>query len=160
MAKLAFVILLIVTGAAYADGGCPPGQVPQQGNGWRSCVPAGNSSSGQGSDTPGVNVAARWVALAVDAQKGAMGESSESLTRDQAEGTALSSCVGKGGSQCKVVISAKNGCISMATSSTVYGTGSGLSPEAAKGDAMEVCRKGGGPDCGVVYLKCAFAAPL
>jgi hypothetical protein len=145
--------------SAHAEGGCPPGQVPQQGNGWKTCVPSGNAGGVQDGDTPGVSVSPRWIALSVDAPKGAIGESRESFSRDESEASATDDCHAKGGIECKIVGSAMNGCVSMATGSTTYGTGIGPSPDEAKAAAVGKCSGGGATGCGVIYVKCAFAGP-
>jgi hypothetical protein len=148
------------TFVAHAEGGCPPGQVPQEGPGWKTCVPNGTSATGSTQLPPSRSFEERWVALATDAQKGVLGQSAESRSDNEAQSSAARDCVSQGGTQCKVVISARNGCISMAISSKVYGTGSGPTTGSANADAVSECKKGGDPSCRVIYNKCVAAQVL
>jgi hypothetical protein len=150
----------VLTTDALAEGGCPPGQVPQEGQGWKSCVPLGGGNNSTDSNTPTVTWEARWVALTADAQNGILGQSSDSRTEDEAMSTAMHDCTSQGGTNCKVVISAKNGCVAMATSTKVYGTGSGPNSAAADTSATKECQKGGDPNCNVIFNKCVSAKTL
>jgi hypothetical protein len=145
---------LAFAGPIHAEGGCPPGQVPQQGNGWMSCVPAGSSAASSGTLPPPRSVEERWVALTADAPKGLLGQSGDSKTQEEAESSAMRDCTTQGGTNCIVAVSARNGCIAMATSSKVFGVGSGPSETLADADAVERCRKGGDENCNVIYKRC------
>jgi hypothetical protein len=146
---------------ARAEGGCPPGQVPQRGNGWSACVPNGSSNNGTQNEQQNSRVwEARWVALTADAPKNILGQSSESRTQDEAESTAMRDCVSQGGTQCVMAVSAKNGCISMAVNSRFYGVGSGASQETADRKAIAQCGEDGEKDCKIIYDRCVSPAIL
>jgi hypothetical protein len=102
----------------------------------------------------------KWVALTADAPAGVLGQSRDSNTRNEAETSAMNDCASQGGTQCKVVISARNGCISMALSPESYGTGSGPTVAFANASAVHQCIQGGGKKCDIIYEKCVKATIL
>jgi hypothetical protein len=65
---LGLVCLCVLTPTtAFAEGGCPPGKVPQQGNGWKTCIPvSGSDANTSGSQFHGPSTEARWISIAVD----------------------------------------------------------------------------------------------
>lgn len=148
--------LLLVSLRARAEGGCPPGQVPQQGNGWRACVPNNTSNAAQGpSDTfVGPMAVASWISLSADPDKGVLGESADARTKADADHTAMADCAAKGGLNCRVVVSAKNGCVAMAVSSDIFATASGPTQGTANASAVENCKRGKDPACPIIYSKC------
>ena len=154
------IVVLAIPNMALVEGGCPPGQVPQQGNGWMACVPNGSNPESSGTTPKSRSWDERWVALTADTPKGVLGQSGESRTQEEAESSAMRDCVGQGGTQCAVAVSARNGCIAMATSSKVYGVGSGSTELAADNEAVERCKKGGDAECNVIYKRCVSAKIL
>jgi hypothetical protein len=157
MIKFVAFLFLIATAAsleAHAAGGCPPGQVPQQGQGWASCIPLSNSGATPGADFVGPTKEARWISVATDGAKGVIGRSVEAKTKEEAGITALSDCTTQGGTECKVLASVKNGCLSIATSSLGFGAGIGPTQESADGDAKEICQSGPDKNCRSIYARC------
>lgn len=140
----------------FAEGGCPPGQYPQQGNGWRSCVPIANSMQPGGTNDTfvGPTAVASWASLSADTDKGVLGESADSRTRVEAENTAMAACMAKGGKTCHIIVTAKNGCIAMALSSDIFATASGPTTGTANSAAIANCKKGKDPNCQIMYSKC------
>lgn len=156
LARLPFFILLIVSFRAYAEGSCPPGQVPQQGNGWRSCVPAGGSTA-QASDSQFVQPywEARWIALTADTTEGVLGHSGESRSEEEAGRSSMADCVAQGGRSCKVVTSAKNGCVAIAVGDTRFEADSGRTDEEARAKVLDECTRYPSKNCNVLYSGCA-----
>lgn len=100
------------------------------------------------------------MALTADSAKGVLGQSGDSKTQEEAESSAMRDCGAQGGTQCVVAVSARNGCIAMATSSKVYGVGSGPTEDVADDEAVARCKKGGDDNCGVIYKRCVKAKML
>jgi hypothetical protein len=123
-------------------------------------VPTGAGETTNGALPAPRSVEERWVALTADAPRGLLGQSGESKTQDEAEGSAMRDCIAQGGTNCVVAVSARNGCISMATSSKVYGVGNGPTEASAESDAVERCKKGGDENCNVIYKRCVKAKIL
>ncbi|QDE38921.1 DUF4189 domain-containing protein [Luteibacter pinisoli] len=140
---------------AFAEDGCPSGQYPQQGNGWRSCVPAGNSTP-QGSDSQFVQPyrEARWIALTADTTEGVLGHSADSRTEDEAVRSAIADCTAQGGRSCKVVTSAKNGCIAIAVGDTRFEADSGRTADEASTKVIDECTKYPSKNCKILYSGC------
>ncbi|MGE7136123.1 DUF4189 domain-containing protein [Luteibacter sp. NPDC031894] len=156
-----FVGTLILAGATHAENGCPPGQVPQQGNGWRACVPLNNGApeSGAADNFVGPRWTARWVSLAVDNLKPILGKSAESTTQNQAERSALADCTSQGGTTCNVLITAKNSCVAMVVGDTRITTSSRSTKLQAETAAMESCKNRPDTNCSVYYSACVEPVP-
>lgn len=99
---------------AHAEGGCPPGQYPQVGQGWRACVPSPDLPAQSEPREVWVN---RWQAIATDAAMFRMGAVTDKRTKDIAINSAVVECKRKGGLQCEVNIVAANSCIAMVVGS-------------------------------------------
>lgn len=157
IALLLFIASLTLSHGAKAEDGCPPGQYPQQGNGWKSCVPAGGGNAPAGSADTFIGPAyeARWVSLAVDTSKAVLGESKPSSSSDEAEKNAVSQCFAKGGTTCHAIVTAKNGCVTMAVSSSILIGESGPTTQTSEKKALDRCNSSGtSSDCRVFYTTC------
>lgn len=145
----------LATTDALAEGGCPLGQVPQQGNGWRACVPSGTSSSTESaSEFVAPTAEARWVSLAVDNEKGVLAKSSESRTEAEAHASAEENCVSQGGVGCSAFITAKNGCVTVVASDTrIFGAADPVQGVAER-RALDECQKAGAANCYVHTSAC------
>jgi hypothetical protein len=138
-----------------AEGGCPPGQYPQEGNGWRSCVPAGNSTTRDSGDrSVGPTYEARWIALATDNPKALLGKSSESKSEDEARNSAMGNCQSQGGTTCHVVVTAKNGCVAMVVGDHRLTTNSGPTKPEAEDKAIKDCTNNPDTNCQVYFSSC------
>jgi hypothetical protein len=105
------VAALLVASSAFAEGGCPSGQYPQQGNGCKSCVPVGGGQPKSVEDTfRGPTAEARWISLASDSNKGILGKGIDATSESEANDAALSECTQKGGTTCHLVGAVKNKC--------------------------------------------------
>jgi len=153
--------LLSVASTARAEGGCPPGQVPQQGNGWRACVPLNNGSAqpGPSDNFVGPHMTARWISLAVDSDKAVLGKSGDSRTEDQAKQSAMNDCASQGGLTCHVITTAKNSCVAMVVGSTRVTTDGGPTQGQAEANAMEGCKSAADSNCSVYYSACVRPVP-
>ena len=157
-----FVIAAVIFyGTAHADGGSPPGQLPQQANGWKACVPNGsaNDSSGPPDTFVGPTWQARWISLAVDGDKAILGRSSESSTEAQARQSALQDCESQGGTTCHVFITAKNGCIAMVAGAKRINGYSAPTTKQAETQAIKDCEDSKDTNCKLYYSACVQAVP-
>lgn len=144
-----------------AEGGCPPGQVPQQGNGWRSCVPMNNGppQPGPSDNFVGPRWTARWTSIAIDNVKPIVGKSGEMRTQAQAESTAINDCVAQGGTTCHTLVSAKNSCLAMIAGDTQVTYATRPTQMQAETAAMDICVNKRDTHCSVYFSACAKAVP-
>ncbi|SEW00339.1 protein of unknown function [Luteibacter sp. 329MFSha] len=123
---------------ACAEGGCPPGHFPQQGQGWQACVP-----DPEGAPSAPARVAphweARWNAISTDADIGVIGTAAGFGSQLGAESHAVHDCTRQGGTRCKLQISAKNGCLAMAVGEKKMLFSSAAELDDAESRAMESC---------------------
>ncbi|WP_090054544.1 DUF4189 domain-containing protein [Luteibacter sp. 329MFSha] len=123
---------------AYAEGGCPPGHFPQRGQGWQTCVPDPEAAP-SAPPRAAPHWEARWSAISVDTEIGAIVTAVGYGSQAEAEKHAIHDCTRQGGNSCKVGLSVKNGCLAMAVGEKkiMFSTGSEL--EKAESRAMESC---------------------
>ncbi|WP_429199644.1 DUF4189 domain-containing protein [Luteibacter sp. W1I16] len=159
--KIALLAALSRTALAYAEGGCPPGQVPQQGNGWRSCIPVNGASQQQGpSDNfVGPQWTARWISVAVDTDKAILGKSAESRTEAEAENSAVRDCASQGGLTCHAIVTAKNGCVAMVVGNNRLTTAGDPIQRKAEAKAIDSCKSSPDTNCTVYYSACVQPVP-
>ena len=157
--KTRSVILLAIvalqgTFAVHAEGGCPPGQYPQQGQGWQTCVPIPGAAGNQQSPSPpSPQWIDQWQAIATDKQKAVLGTSAGNASSDKSAQAAISDCRAKGGSECDVQITYRNGCVAMVIGNTLMNTkGAPTKPEAEQ-LALAKCSEAD-TDCHVYYSAC------
>src|ERR1700754_2591147 len=112
---------LFTLSPAHAEGGCPPGQYPRQGQGWQTCVPipGANTNAAQPAPNPG-HWETRWGALASYEPSGILGAANGLQTKEQAERAAMADCKEKGGVNCKMEASYHNACAALAGSESGY----------------------------------------
>lgn len=133
---------LAVNSHAHAEGGCPYGQYPRQGQGWQTCVPIPGADQGNARPTqnPG-HWEASWGALATFEPGGVLGEATWLRSRSEAESAALNDCKTKGGTACKLEVSYQDACAALAGSATGYVVVSDPELPAAESDALATCTK-------------------
>ena len=154
---LILAILLTTTSfASRAEGGCPPGQYPQQGHGFQTCVPMPTPQQDAGDRPTGPVWEDRWQAVATDAAKGVIGASTNVLSQDIATRNALADCRAKGGTQCSVDISAVNSCVSMVAGAEIMNFKAGKTQKEADKKAMDLCNSKD-TNCAVLYATCSTA---
>lgn len=138
---------------AHAEGGCPPGQYPQQGRGWRSCTPPVYEEV---APAPGRWIS-RWGAVATHEPKQVIGVATAQLTKKAAKRLALADCEFKSGEPCKVELTYKNACAAFAASDTGYTVVSRPDLLGAQIGALAQCILRKISNCEVVYSACSNA---
>lgn len=152
---LVCVVGLFVSLAARAEGGCPPGQYPQQGQGWQTCVPIpGAEQNAAPAASPGYWTES-WGALATYVPKGIIGVSTGLGSRQEAEQAALLDCKAKAGATCKLEAYYQNACVALAGSDTGYAVSSEPDASTAKSKALNTCTKAGYSNCQIFYASCS-----
>ena len=144
---------------SHAEGGCPPGQYPQQGQGWQTCVPIpgdGGATSSQTAARRPPRWLARWGALASGGE-GQFGISANQPSSADAEAVALNDCRGRGGTDCKLNHTYGNTCMAVigrpnASVKTVHGPSENDAIESGK----ETCKRDGVDGCWVYYSGCSL----
>jgi hypothetical protein len=169
MRTTVFVIFTAVTSLfltiAHAEGGCPPGQYPQQGQGWKTCVsiPADSQQRASSSPPPLQLPTTRWIdhwqAVATDSHSGAIGTSVDNITSMEAEDSALLNCKQKGGTACEVDISYRNGCVARVVGETTMITRGAETLSGAEKLGMAKCATEN-KDCSVYYSACSRAVEV
>jgi len=154
------IAALQCTFVTHAEGGCPPGQYPQQGQGWQTCVPIpGAGANQQAPSPPPAQWADQWQAIATDKQKAILGTSAGSASSDASAQAALSDCQAKGGSDCDVQITYRNGCVAMVIGNTLMNTKGAPTKAEAERLAMAKCSEAD-TDCHVYYSACNAAVRI
>lgn len=159
MKRMALLLLLAIVhlySIAHAEGGCPPGQYPQSGQGWQSCVPIPGYTQGSNSSTPPQRWVSKWQAIATDVPQGILGTSKDVSTADESEKVAIADCRAKGGVTCEIQISYRNGCVAMAVGEKTSNVRGAATLDAAEATSMDECSKGN-TKCVVYYSACSLA---
>lgn len=149
------LVIIQATFSAHAEGGCPPGQYPQQGQGWQTCVPIPGAGQNQAPSILPEHWLDKWQAIATDSQKGALGIAVDKATGDDAEAAAMNDCRAKGGAHCEVQISYRNGCVSMVVGDTLMNTKGARTQKEADSRALSKCGEED-KDCHVFYSACSL----
>jgi transposase len=143
---------------AHAEGGCPPGQYPRQGQGWHTCVPIPGADQG---NTQAVQNAGhwetRWGAVATFEPTGVLGAVTGLRTKEEAQEAAMNDCRAKGGTSCKLEVAYQNGCAALAGSDSGYVVTSDADTSKAESSALATCSKAGNANCHVFYSACSNA---
>lgn len=152
-------------GTAAAEGRCPAGMYPIDGMGWAGCAPI----PGYVQPAPGAASTApppprwlpTWGALAMDSERGRVGQSVGEFNEADALARAIESCVSIGGRDCRELITYVNECVAVAVpvvnDKTTAGTvlafrGKGI--EAVRAAAVDRCKRKGNAECRTVYSAC------
>jgi Domain of unknown function (DUF4189) len=151
---LGAVMLLLHSFRVRAEGGCPPGQYPQEGQGWKTCVPIPDNDHGGRPAMP-VRWQEQWQAIATDTPKGIMGTSVNQATADDSVRAAISDCHAKGGTDCQIEISYGNGCVALVFGSALKNSRSASTKEEAERRAMQKCSEEDA-NCHVFYSACSL----
>lgn len=158
MKELLYVILafcfLGYSVATHAEGGCPPGQYPQQGQGWQTCVPIPGANSSQQSTQATTTWYPRAGAIATDGKMGILGTADNERSKSAAEYRAMLDCKSKGGAACALQTSYVNGCGVMTVGSSGFGTATGRTKDEAIANSMKVCQSTG-DTCHAYYTGCS-----
>lgn len=141
-----------------AEGGCPNGEYPQEGPGWRTCIPF-PQVQGTGNQQSAPRFKNSWGAIAVDADIGALGTTLTADSRDDAVDKALSECKQKGGANCTVMIKVSNACMAMALATNDIYTEGGTTTSEAETKAIGHC-KGKDARCSIYFSGCSVPVRL
>jgi Domain of unknown function (DUF4189) len=148
-------LLMAVTAAA--EGGCPPGQYPQQGQGWQTCVPIpGYSQSNNAPPPPAERWDDRWGALAADSSARIAGSSSDQPTEEQAVAAAIADCKAYGATGCRQSAVYRNQCIAVVSGDKLSRTYSAKTESSAVSKGMSECDSEGQSACHVFYSGCSL----
>jgi len=158
VALLFLTLCVVAPGRAHAEGGCPPGQYPQQGQGWQTCVPipGANQANTQAVQNAG-HWETRWGAVATFEPTGVLGAVTGLRTKDEAQQGAMDDCKAKGGTSCKLEVAYQNGCAALAGSDSGYVVTSDAEASSAEKSAMATCSKAGNANCHIFYSACSKA---
>lgn len=138
--SLLFMLLLFTPlTSVHAEGGCPPGSYPQQGNGWQTCVPIPGSNQVQQPAQPSWHWESRWLAIALDTNKAILGSALDKSTVEAAEESAMIDCRSQGGDSCHVSISTSNGCAAIVAGESILTNQPGSTKSDAESKAMREC---------------------
>jgi hypothetical protein len=165
-AKWIFVALICASSAtAHAEGGCPPGSVPQSGQGWQTCVPISGSddSDQQSGGVPRAfqrtdHWVDKWGAIATHGPTASVGKADGMPSRRMAEQTALDACHAQHGSTCTVLTYYRNGCGVMVIDGPgkFYVGSFGPTLDEATRKAMQDCTSSNHHDCHVFQSGCSL----
>ena len=173
MKSLLLVVLLSVSGFAYAENGCQDGFIPvNQGNG-QTCVadynlPYWKGKNNSNSVPAGPRWKTTWGAVAMSASgTGDVGTSIGKYSKNDAKREAIQRCEASG-SKCKLSLAYHNQCVVIAWASengkAIGGaaqTQGGPSIEVASKLALTACSKArNGGECTIVYSECTKPVQL
>nr|WP_232309572.1 DUF4189 domain-containing protein [Luteibacter yeojuensis] len=145
----------LASSAIHAEGGCPQGQYPQEGPGWRTCVPGPRSNSNAAVAQPTPQWKDSWGALAVTADGQLNGEASNKASESSAVEAAIRDCEAYGGKGCHMANTYRNQCIAVAAGDNGSKIRFGQSEDDALADAMQACSSSGYTECHQYHSKCS-----
>ncbi len=157
--------LLEAATAAHAEGGCPPGQYPANGQGWQACYPIPGYNDGGAQSAPsqprGPIWSDRWGAISSAlTPKGIVTGVTNMPTQAQAQQGALADCRAKGGTDCKIESTYSDQCAALVAGHPGYSVMGGPTQTGAIDNAMNDCTKAGFTNCHAVYAACSPPARL
>lgn len=151
---IAVLIALAIPASAFAEGGCPPGQIPYSG------TPSAGSAASMATCGPiPVNRAAtpqwetRWGAIA---SGGAFGIVTDMKSERAAKKAAIAECQKRGGTTCGMMLAFRNQCAAVVSSSTKSFANGAAHEEDAVAAGQEQCKKSNTGECWVYYSGCSL----
>jgi hypothetical protein len=146
------LIFFMLRGAVvHAEGGCPPGEIPEGGQGVSSCRPIpGYTQQPQGH---WIN---QWGAIATDTPNHGIGASINQSSEEQAKEAAIANCISNGGVHCNVDITYDNSCVAFVAGDTGHNASSADTVDKAVQLGMNTCMKAGDTNCRAVYKTCSM----
>lgn len=160
MKMLCLLVLLLATTTLHAQAACPPGTIPYgTGNDPSACGPD-NSQSDQPQQPQAPRLppqiwADYWGAISTDTPNGILGSSTHASSQANAEQAAVADCRSKGGTQCILQVSFRNGCGAMVIGDKGFNVNSAPTLGEAVQKGMAICTKTSG-DCHVYYSTCSL----
>lgn len=161
--RFTLLVLLLLPLKVMAEGGCPPGMVPAQGNNLQSCMPIPPGYQPQPPPPPPPppvphdETRQTWGALAADATGGTFGAAVQAQSEDDAREAAVSDCRFYGGVGCRATRTFHNECLAVVTHDTTEVYGTGTTEDVAVGIGMNQCQKDHRNGCTVIYAACSGA---
>lgn len=156
---LAAFMATMFAAPAFAEGGCPPGQIPAASNGSiQSCIPIPREGPLVGSEPARWHT--RYGALAFDPVSGAVAGVKMKRSADDAVDAATRDCARKTGGACKSLGSFSNGCVVAMRPAHLKVepmVGYGSSIGAAKAEPARFCSDSRFT-CEIVYSACSKAS--
>lgn len=148
------VVLLLLSTYAFAEGGCPQGQMP--GN---LSVPEGTAQSMASCvpipPAPVPRWASRWGAIASDST-GEFGIATGLSNERAARKAALAECAKRGGVSCDATFTFHDQCAAIASSESVSFSLGAATEQEAKDLAMRKCEASQAGRCWIYYSGCSF----
>lgn len=155
--KLVIILMISLYGpSVFAEGGCPPGSYPQQGNGWRACVPIPGDNSSEAPRPPSEQWVDTWGALAVTSSGQINGQATDQTTEIEAVAAAIADCKAYGGQGCTKFGTYRNQCIAIAAGNTGSRILVGKTEDEAVANAMGRCSSDNLSACHVYYSGCSL----
>ncbi|KAB7761928.1 DUF4189 domain-containing protein [Xanthomonas sp. LMG 12461] len=167
--RLLCVLFCVTSGYAWAEQGCPPGQIPAQSNGnMASCgpIPPGYY---QAQPAPAPRPSGKWIPTWGSVAVGSLGlernygVSTGKLTKEDAEKDAMARCSKHGEKDCKIGLSYFNQCVAVGEPQIngkpnllgyVHIVGD-AKPEEAAAAAKSACQRDNPENkCKVIYESC------
>lgn len=145
-----FLLQAVVAFSTFSQTRCPVGATP----GSVACLP---DSDGASPPRPIGEWIKTWGSIVTSAGSSEAWVSIGKLSQEDADTEALEDCRRSGVSDCKVLLSYRNQCSALATSSVATNrTAAAGAPTTslAKGDALRECGRQGGRECSVIYSEC------
>lgn len=142
---------------AYAEGGCPPGQIPYSGTNINSCAPIPGYNQQQSSQTITARPPeweSRWGAIVTDAEKGVIGSATGRKRKSEAKNAAIADCEAHGGTRCSVQMEYKNGCASLIVGDDIFHVTADATKEDAERVGIESC-SGKTTNCRAFFTACS-----
>lgn len=156
---------LLLGNVAYAEGNCPPGYypigAPSGQGGPQSCAPIPGYNNTQQptpshEEAPPRQWASKWGAIATDKAKGVLGAVTGLSSKSQAQQAALTECLAKGGSPCKLEIAYDNECAAVVVGDNGYNVGADATLDKVVTLGMKTCTDAKNNNCHVYYSACSF----
>jgi hypothetical protein len=139
----------------HAQGNCPAGsyQVGDPNQGSTRCAPI--PGGGSGSSAPPQRWLDLWGAIASYIPKGVLGTATHQPSKQMAEQAALQDCHAKGGLDCKIESTYKNGCEALVAGIPGFVIEGGDTDAAAIDKSMKECASNGNQGCRALYAACS-----
>lgn len=157
---LLVLLLLVLPSISFAEGGCPQGQYPQNGQGWQSCVPIPGANANGSSQTGRVHVPSKWSekwGAVATGGKDHLGISSELPSKDAAIEAAVEECKSRGGINCRMSHVYANQCIAViGRPDAPSDISDGSNEKEAVQLGMAKCDQEGLSGCWVYYSGCSL----
>lgn len=150
------MVVLLCSGKAAAEGGCPAGYYPYNTSAAQQCVPIPGSGASGSQST--VAYKDRWGAISIDStvSKGGIGTVTGLASKRKAEKAALSQCRSSGGGDgCQVLLTYYNQCGVIAWGDNYLKTMGAATVESASKLALEDCSKNTS-GCQIYYSGCSY----